>query len=109
MLAGPDLYSIAFNIHTIVVITLSTPGELSIFSKAKLRQSVSIQDSPNSSINNGKMMLSLQRSDTIDNKSNNKMDANVETLVAELNENKKSNKELKLVNFYKLFSIQNNN
>jgi len=54
-------------------------------------------------------MLSLQRSDTIDNKSNNKMDANVETLVAELNENKKSNKELKLVNFYKLFSIQNNN
>jgi hypothetical protein len=46
----------------------------------------------------------LQRSDTIDSKSNNKIaddkskiEANVETLVAELNENKKSNKELKLV------------
>jgi len=76
---------------------------IELFSKAKLRQSVSIQDSPNSSINQGKI-LSLQRSDTIDSKSNNKIaddkskiEANVETLVAELNENKKSNKELKLV------------
>lgn len=71
------------------------------FCKSKIRQSVSIQDSVANALNTsnnsskGSLIPVDNNKKLIEDKS--RLETNVETLVSELNENKKSNKELKMV------------
>lgn len=82
------------------------------FCKSKVRQSVSVQDSSLNTSSNSSKISAIQRThDTPTTESNsldkNRIENNIELLITELNENKKSNKELKLVTSLDLFVFKN--